>query len=127
LKEAKRHSEATVDGIAKALSRFEADTKFRDFKTFHFEQAIAFKRCLAEQDSSVTGEKRAKRRCTPRSHTSNGSSNGWLVSRATSPVSVILTRTTSTCLTKIRALRLHGAKRGSRLWSSQAPRCDDAE
>ena len=60
LKEAKRHNEATVDGVAKALSRFETDTKFRDFKAFHFEQAIAFKRRLAEQDSSVTGEKLSK-------------------------------------------------------------------
>lgn len=60
LKEAKSHSEATVDAVAKALSRFEADTKFRDFKAFHFEQAIAFKRHLAEQDSQVTGEKLSK-------------------------------------------------------------------
>jgi site-specific recombinase XerD len=60
LKEAKRHSEATVDAVAKALSRFEVDTKFRDFKAFHFDQAIAFKRHLAEQDSKVTGEKLSK-------------------------------------------------------------------
>ncbi|MSP37589.1 MAG: site-specific integrase [Deltaproteobacteria bacterium] len=60
LKEAKRHSEATVDAVAKALSRFEADTKYRDFKAFHYEQAVAFKRHLAEQDSKVTGEKLSK-------------------------------------------------------------------
>ena len=60
LKEAKRHSEATVDAVAKALARFEADTKFRDFKAFHHEQAIAFKKHLAEQDSKVTGEKLSK-------------------------------------------------------------------
>ena len=60
LKEAKRHSEATVDGVAKALARFEEDTKFRDFKAFHHEQAVAFKRHLAEQDSKVTGEKLSK-------------------------------------------------------------------
>jgi integrase len=60
LKEAKRHSVATVDAVAKALARFEADTKFRDFKAFHFEQAIAFKRRLAEQESEVTGEKLSK-------------------------------------------------------------------
>jgi integrase/recombinase XerD len=60
LKEAKRHSEATVDEVAKALARFEADTKFRDFKAFHYEQAVAFKRRLAEQDSKVTGEKLSK-------------------------------------------------------------------
>lgn len=60
LKEAKRQSEATVDAVAKALSRFEADTKFRDFNSFHFEQAIAFKNRLAGQDSAVTGEKLSK-------------------------------------------------------------------
>lgn len=31
LKEAKRHSEPTVDAAAKALSRFEVHTKYRDF------------------------------------------------------------------------------------------------
>jgi integrase/recombinase XerD len=60
LKEAKRHSEATVDAVAKALARFEANTKLRDFKTFHREQAVAFKRHPAEQDSRVTGEKLSK-------------------------------------------------------------------
>ncbi len=60
LKEAKRHSEATVDAVAKALSRFEADIGFHDFKRFRFEQAIAFKRHLAEQDSKATGEKLSK-------------------------------------------------------------------
>lgn len=60
LKEAKRHSEQTVDGVAKALNRFEVDTKFRDFKAFHFEQAIAFKRRLAEQRALQSGEKLSK-------------------------------------------------------------------
>lgn len=60
VKEAKRHSEATVDAVAKALARFEADTKYRDFRAFHFEQAIAFKRHLAEQDSQITGGKLSK-------------------------------------------------------------------
>ena len=52
LKEAKRHSEATIDAVAKALSLFEADTKLRDFKAFHVEQAVAFKRRLAMQRSA---------------------------------------------------------------------------
>ncbi len=60
LKEAKRHSEPTVDAVAKALARFEADTKHRDFKAFHFEQAIAFKRRLAEQKAQRSGEKLSK-------------------------------------------------------------------
>ena len=60
LKEAKRHSEPTVDAVAKALARFEADTKYRDFKSFHFEQAIAFKRRLTDQKNQQTGEKLSK-------------------------------------------------------------------
>lgn len=60
LKEAKRQSEATVDAVAEALARFEADTKFREFKAFHYAQAIAFKKRLAEQDSKTTGGKLSK-------------------------------------------------------------------
>jgi integrase len=60
LKEAKRHSEPTVDTAAKALSRFEGFTKYRDFKAFHFEQAIAFKKHLAEQKGQQSGEKLSK-------------------------------------------------------------------
>ena len=55
LKEAKRHSEPTVDAAAKALSRFEEYTRYRGFKAFHFEQAIAFKRHLAEQTGQRSG------------------------------------------------------------------------
>jgi integrase/recombinase XerC len=60
LKEAKRHSEPTVDAAAKALSRFENDTRYRDFKSFHFEQAIAFKKHLAEQKGQRSGKKLSK-------------------------------------------------------------------
>lgn len=60
LKEAKRHSEPTIDAVAKALNRFEVYTKFRDFKAFHFEQAIAFKKHLAEQKGQQSGEKLSK-------------------------------------------------------------------
>jgi integrase len=60
LKEAKRHSEPTVDASAKALNRFEVYSKYRDFKTFHVEQAIAFKRHLAEQKGQQSGEKLSK-------------------------------------------------------------------
>lgn len=51
LKEAQRYGEQTIDAVAMALSRFEAYTKKRDFKAFHRQQAIAFKRHLAEQFS----------------------------------------------------------------------------
>ena len=60
LKEAKRQSENTLDAVAHALARFEAYTKFRDFKAFHIEQAVAFKKQLADQDSKVTGDKLSK-------------------------------------------------------------------
>ena len=60
LKEAKRHSEVTVNSVAKALSRFEAHTRYRDFKAFHFEQTIAFKKHLAEQKAQRSGEKLSK-------------------------------------------------------------------
>lgn len=60
LKEANRYSEPTVDEVAKALARFEADTKYRDFKSFHYEQAIAFKRHLADQRNQRTGTKLSK-------------------------------------------------------------------
>ena len=60
LKEAKGQSEDSVDAVAKAIARFEADTQYRDFKAFHFEQAVAFKRRLADRDSRTTGEKLSK-------------------------------------------------------------------
>src|SRR4051812_44094097 len=42
LKHAKRRSEPTVDGAADAIARFEEYTRWRDFKAFHIEQAVAF-------------------------------------------------------------------------------------
>ena len=60
LKDAKSHSEQTVDAAAKALNRFEVYNKHRDFKAFHFEQARAFKRHLAEQNGQQSGEKLSK-------------------------------------------------------------------
>jgi integrase len=60
LKEAKRHSEQTVDAAAKSLSRFEESTRYRDFKRFHYEQATAFKRHLAEQTGQRSGERLSK-------------------------------------------------------------------
>lgn len=55
LKEAKRQSEASVDAAAMALARFEAQTHYRHFKHFHHQQAVAFKRWLAGQQSQTTG------------------------------------------------------------------------
>ena len=55
-----RQSEDSVDAVAKAVARFEADTQHRDFKAFHFEQAVAFKRRLADKDSQAAGDKLSK-------------------------------------------------------------------
>ncbi len=60
LKEAKRQSEDSVDAVAKAMARFEAHTRYRDFKLFRADQVAAFKRFLAEQDSLSTGGKLSK-------------------------------------------------------------------
>ncbi len=60
LKEAKRQSEHTVDAVAKALARFEDYTKLRDFRAFHFNQAVAFKNYLAEQKALRSGENLSK-------------------------------------------------------------------
>jgi hypothetical protein len=47
LAEAKGRDEATVDGVAKSLARFEESTCRKDFKRFHREQAVAFKAKLS--------------------------------------------------------------------------------
>jgi site-specific recombinase XerD len=60
LAEAKGFSEPTLDGIAKALNRFETYTKFRDFKAFHVEQAKGFKASLAGQMSLRTKDRLSK-------------------------------------------------------------------
>lgn len=60
LKEAKRQNESSVDAVAKAISRFEVYTKYRDFKAFHFEQAVGFKNHLAKQINQRTGKPLSK-------------------------------------------------------------------
>src|SRR5712691_2269069 len=60
LVEAQGFSEATLDGVAKAINRFESYTKFRGFKTFHIEQAKGFKASLAEQMSLRTKDRLSK-------------------------------------------------------------------
>lgn len=49
LRDAKRVSESSIDGVAKALARFEEYTKYKDFKTFKNEQASGFKKQLIDQ------------------------------------------------------------------------------
>ncbi len=55
LKQAKGQNEASIDVVAKAINRFESYNKFKDFKAFHFEQAIGFKVHLAIQKHHQTG------------------------------------------------------------------------
>jgi site-specific recombinase XerD len=57
LKEARRLSEHSIDAAAAALSRFEQYTKYRDFKSFHIQQAVGFKRKLADRLNERTGER----------------------------------------------------------------------
>ena len=60
LKEARRQSEASVDAVAAALARFEGYTRSRDFKTFHHQQAVAFKQWLADRPNEATGKRLSK-------------------------------------------------------------------
>jgi len=60
LKEAMRQSEPTIDGVAKAIARFEDYNQYRDFRLFHHQQAIAFKKHLTEQVNKQTGKKLSK-------------------------------------------------------------------
>lgn len=60
LKEAMRYSEPTVDQVAQALARFEADSGYRDFKAFNIELAVRFKKRLASQTSLVSGRPLSK-------------------------------------------------------------------
>jgi integrase len=56
LREARGYSPASVDAVAKAIVRFEQSANFRDFASFHREQAVACKRKLAEQVSEHSGK-----------------------------------------------------------------------
>jgi integrase len=56
LKEARRRDDASIDQVAKALARFEEATGHKDFKRFHREQAVAFKKRLATEKVERTGK-----------------------------------------------------------------------
>jgi len=60
LKEAKRQNEASLDAVAKALSRFEEYGNHKEFKAFHYQQAVAFKIHLAKQKNQQTGNPLSK-------------------------------------------------------------------
>ncbi|MXO66584.1 tyrosine-type recombinase/integrase [Altericroceibacterium endophyticum] len=56
LEHAQRRHEASIDQVAKAISRFEEGTGFKDFKKFHREQAKAFKLKLSTTMNARTGK-----------------------------------------------------------------------
>jgi integrase/recombinase XerD len=60
LKAAKGLSEASLDTVAKAIHRFEVSPRFRSFRRFQVEQAVAFRRQLGETESSETGNPLSK-------------------------------------------------------------------
>jgi integrase len=60
LKDAKGQNSASIDGVAMALSRFEKYNGHKDFKRFHFEQAVGFKKYLAKQLNSNTNKPLSK-------------------------------------------------------------------
>ena len=60
LREAKGRDETTIDRAAMALARFEDSIGRKDFRKFHREQAIAFKRRLGEAVNAATGERLSK-------------------------------------------------------------------
>jgi integrase/recombinase XerD len=60
LKEAKRQDDSSVDAAAKSISRFEEYTSWKDFKAFHYQQAIGFKSFLARHKNVKTGKSLSK-------------------------------------------------------------------
>lgn len=60
LAEADRKAESTIDGIRKAIGRFETYTGRKEFATFNKEQAVGFKKHLAKAVSARTGQPIAK-------------------------------------------------------------------
>jgi len=60
LKEARRQDESSVDAVAKAISRFEEYTSWKDFKAFHFQQAVGFKAFLTKHRNEKTNKSLSK-------------------------------------------------------------------
>lgn len=56
LKEARRRDDKSIDQVAKAIARFEEATLHKDFKRFHREQAVAFKKRLDTEKNARTGK-----------------------------------------------------------------------
>src|SRR5258706_3384589 len=56
LREARRLSDDSVDAAAAAIDEFQAYTKARNFKRFHIQQAIGFKKYLSRRAGQHSGE-----------------------------------------------------------------------
>jgi integrase len=56
LAEAQGQSQQSIDAVAAAIARFEAYTRYRDFRLFHIEQAKGFKQHFSEQSAGRSGE-----------------------------------------------------------------------
>ena len=55
-KEADQKCDRTIDGIRKAILRFETFTEFKDFKTFNADQSIEFKKYLTRTTTQRTSK-----------------------------------------------------------------------
>ncbi len=56
LKQADQMSDATIEGVRRALLRFEESTGFADFSTFDSDQAISFKTALSKTKAERSGK-----------------------------------------------------------------------
>jgi hypothetical protein len=77
LKEAKGRNEASIDGVAKALSRFETYTKFRDFKQFMSSRRKVSRHILPDWKMFALARGSASPLFIRRSVLSRPSFNGW--------------------------------------------------
>ena len=60
LREAHQKSASTVDNIRKSITRYEVSTKYKSFKAFSKDKAIAFKKQFSEQKNKQTGKTLSK-------------------------------------------------------------------
>jgi len=117
LKEAKRQNEASVDAVAKAISRFESYTKYKDFKAFDFEQAVGFKNHLAKQTNQQTGKPLSKATLNSTLRQLKTFFSGWLCSQVINLKLIIPIRNTLIYLIKKFVLQRRVEKRLSQHWN----------
>jgi integrase/recombinase XerD len=65
LKGPRRQSEASIDWVAKALSRFENYTRHKGFSTFSKQQAVGFTAHMSREVNERTGEPLSKATLSP--------------------------------------------------------------